>query len=114
VIARARQWLVRIVGALAALAALWYGLQAARHHARRAHRLDRAEALAREKAASTGQAAIEADLAKAELHQANAALARGRAAIQKLKDTDNEALAARVRAYNDGLRKPPFRRSADR
>lgn len=98
-----RKILNAITAFFLALAALWFGYQHTRHANKRIEKIKKAEVLEKDKQVSVKEAAAARDDAKAELHAANAALAKGRANMKRTENR-NEAIADRVARINKRLR----------
>jgi len=98
------KWAKRAIGALVALAALFFAIQTGRHRKKQEKRVEKARALEQDKTASVEKAKAAQQEAKAAKHAANASLAAGRAEIEKLKDITDADFAARVERLSDRLR----------
>jgi len=98
------KWAKRAIGALLALAALFFALQTGRHRKKQEKRVERARELGQDKTASVEQAKAAQEDAKAAKAAANASLAAGRAKIEKLKDTTDADFASRVERLADRLK----------
>lgn len=99
-----KKWIKRIVGLFTALLALWFGLQAARHRGKQEALERKAVDLEVKTGESVGRAKVARDEAKAAKHAAHAALAKGRAKTETLKETTDADFAARIARLNQRMR----------
>jgi len=83
--------------------ALIYGLLANRSTKRHQKKIERVKELERDKNVSVEKAAAAREDAKAEIHKANAALAKGRAKVKRAEEND-KSIADRAVAINKRLR----------
>lgn len=94
----------RIAAGLAALAALWFALQAGRHRGKQAERAREVRRLEAEKGKHVAEAKIARERQKAARHAAHTALANGRANIAKVKEKADAPFADRVDRLARSLR----------
>jgi uncharacterized protein YukE len=96
--------LKRIAAAMLAVAAVWFGVQARRHEKKQTKAAQKARELEETKGEHTRAARGAREEARAHAHDAEAALSRGRARIERLEDRSDPDFADRVRALNRRLR----------
>jgi predicted nucleic acid-binding Zn-ribbon protein len=99
-----RKWLKRIAALFAALAALWAGLAVRRHDRREVAAVKRVNALEADRTASVAEAEIARDEAQSEALAAEAALAKGRARIKRVREKSDATFADRLDDLNRRLR----------
>lgn len=98
------KWIKRIAAALAALAALWFGLQYRKHDRKVSENLERAKALESQKVQHVAEAQEARKEAVKHEQAADEALRRGRDAIWKVEARSDSDFADRVARLNRRLR----------